>query len=158
MDKKSTPVEIIAVSSKSAWKTFKVTKPFRELGGYFQIIYRKLMDVDHGRVPEPPAEFTYIVIGYFPKDLDTPEERLIWLQEGTDILESLHKSISRLRGWNNLISLKSLRYFSLYKVSSYSHSKHSRRPEAQTIKSVTRQALCTLSMRSASKIKLRFHY
>jgi len=93
-----------------------IGKPFLMIGHLFRRLHKRAFKVESPRVPEV-EDFTYIVIGWFPKAEDSPREQLIWLEKKTDVLETLQRSIATLRGWNNVISLKSLRAFSLYKVS-----------------------------------------
>jgi hypothetical protein len=110
--------KMIPVPSEAVQACSRITGLFRAVRSYFLALYKKIMAVDNGRVPED-KELPYISIGWFPKALYPTREQLIWLQNEIDVLETLQRRIAKLSGWSGIISSKSLRYFNLYKVRLY---------------------------------------
>lgn len=66
-------------------------------------------------------EQVYIVVALRSKASNDPEEKLLKIEQKSDIFKDLRKGINSLRGWRGFFSLKSLKAFGLSKVSRWKH-------------------------------------
>lgn len=69
---------------------------------------------DGGQAPVTPG---YIIIGWFLRGSMNLREKLLRLNDETDLFKQMRKGIRSVRGWRGILSLKSLKSFSLYRVS-----------------------------------------
>jgi hypothetical protein len=65
-----------------------------------------------------PKTTPYIVIGWFHRSAGDPKERILQFEQPEQLFTSMRKGEYQVRGYREYFSLKSLRGFGLYKVSS----------------------------------------
>lgn len=68
-----------------------------------------------------PEQKPYIVIGWFNRTASDPNERILQFNRPEELFKYMRKGERNVRGYKKYISLRSLRGFGLYKVSSASH-------------------------------------
>lgn len=66
---------------------------------------------------EEPKD-SYLVIGIFPSHGSVPNEEFIRLKKPNHLFFNLFLAIIKLRGWEFIFSLKDVKEFQLYEVSS----------------------------------------
>jgi hypothetical protein len=65
-----------------------------------------------------PKTKPYIVVGWFHRSAGDPKERILQFERPEQLFRAMRKGEYQVRGYREYISLKSLRGFGLYKVSS----------------------------------------
>ena len=68
----------------------------------------------------------YIVIGWFHRSALHPDERILLFDKPEDMFSTLRKGERSVRGWRRYLSLRGLRGFGLYKVSSSNQTREPR--------------------------------